>query len=255
VFDETGRCKRVIGTAIDITEPKLAQEEKFARDREEAELREQFIAVLGHDLRNPLAAVAAGTRALISRPEKAGEIAEHIERSISRMSELIENILDFARGRLGGGFITTRDCMEPLGPVLLQVVDELQGVHPERRVVVHFDLQEPVECDRQRIGQLLSNLLGNALVYSAPNTPIEVHARAQNGLFELSVANVGDPIEPSALERLFQPFFRGKVRASREGLGLGLYICCEIAKAHGGTLDVISTSDTTCFTLRMPTAS
>src|ERR1700761_3143456 len=97
VFDEAGRCKRVIGTAIDITERKLSQEEKLAREKEDAELRDQFIAVLGHDLRNPLAAVSAGTRMLLRRPERAAEISEKIERSISRMSELTANILDFAR--------------------------------------------------------------------------------------------------------------------------------------------------------------
>jgi len=255
VFDEAGRCKRVIGTAIDITERKLAQEEKLARQQEDAELREQFIAVLGHDLRNPLASVAAGTRFLVRRPERAAEIAEQIERSISRMSELIENVLDFARGRLGGGFVTTPDNEKPLEPVLLQVIEELRGVHPERDVAVDIDLQEPVKCDRQRIGQLLSNLLANAFVYGAPTVPIRVRARAEGGHFELCVTNSGDDIEPPALERLFQPFFRGKVRGSREGLGLGLYICSEIAKAHGGTIDVTSESGTTCFTLRMPTGA
>ena len=253
MFDEAARCKRVIGTAIDTTERKLAQEEKRAREQEDAELREQFIAVLGHDLRNPLASVAAGIQILMRRPERAAEIAAKIDRSISRMSKLIENVLDFARGRLGGGFVTTRDSREPLEPVLLQVIEELRGVHPERSVVVDIVLQEAVECDRQRIGQLLSNLLGNALVYGTPTAPIRVHARAQGGQLELSVTNSGEAIEPSALERLFQPFFRGRVRDSREGLGLGLYICCEIAKAHGGTIDVASKCGTTCFTLRMPT--
>jgi sigma-B regulation protein RsbU (phosphoserine phosphatase) len=253
VFDETGRCKRVIGTAIDITERKLAQEEKLARDREAAELREQFIAVLGHDLRSPLASVAAGTQLLIRHPERAAEIAEHIERSISRMTELIENILDFARGRLGGGFVTTRDSEKPLEPVLLQVIKELMVVHPQQDVATDIDLREPVRCDRQRVAQLLSNLLGNAFLYGAPNRPIQVRARAEGGQFELSVTNFGATIEPSDLERLFQPFFRGKVRGSREGLGLGLYICSEIGKAHGGTISVSSESGTTCFTLRMPT--
>jgi PAS domain S-box-containing protein len=253
VFDDTGRCKRVIGTAIDITERKQAQEEKLAREKEDAALREQFIAVLGHDLRNPLASVAAGTWALVRHPERAAEIAVQIERSISRMSGLIENVLDFARGRLGGGFVTTRDSEQPLEPVLLQVIEELRGAYPERSVMTHIDLREPVECDRQRIGQLLSNLLGNAFVYGAPDAPIHVCARADGGQFDLSVINSGEAIEPSALARLFQPFFRGSVRDNREGLGLGLYICSEIAKAHGGTIDVTSESGTTCFALRIPT--
>jgi PAS domain S-box-containing protein len=255
VFDETGRCIRVIGTAIDITERKLAQAERRARELEDAELREQFIAVLGHDLRNPLASVASGTRVLRRRPERAAEIAEQMERSITRMSELIENVLDFARGRLGGGFLTKLDSEKPLAPVLVQVVEELSCVHPERGVVVDIDLQESVECDRQRIGQLLSNLLGNAFAYGAPTASIQVHARAEGGQFNLTVTNSGETIEPSAVERLFQPFFRGEARGSREGLGLGLYICAEIAKGHGGTIDVSSEGGVTCFTLRMPTES
>ena len=252
VFDGTGRCVRVIGTAIDITERKLAQERGLARDREDAELREQFIAVLGHDLRNPLAAVAAGTRLLLRHPDKAGVIAEQIERSITRMSGLIEDVLDFARGRLGGGFIAKRDGAEPLEPVLLQVIQELRSVHPDRAVEVDIGLHEVVECDRQRIGQLLSNLLGNALVYGAPTAPIRVRACTQGDRFELCVANQGEEIDPAVLEKLFRPFFRGTVRASREGLGLGLYICAEIAKAHGGTISVTSARGTTAFTLSMP---
>ena len=168
------------------------------------------------------------------------------------MSGLIENVLDFARGRLGGGFVTTRDSEQSLEPVLLQVIEELRGVHPERSVVVDIDLREPVECDRQRIGQLLSNLLGNAFVYGAPTAPIQVSCSGDGGQFELSVTNSGEAIKPSAFKRLFQPFFRGSVRGSREGLGLGLYICSEIAKAHGGTIDVTSETGTTCFTLRIP---
>ncbi|MDP9057182.1 MAG: PAS domain-containing protein, partial [Pseudomonadota bacterium] len=178
VFDESGQCLRVIGTAIDITERKRAEEEKLARQQEEAELREQFIAVLGHDLKSPLAAVAAGTRLLAHHPDRSAEIAVQIQRSIARMSELIENVLDFARGRLGGGFVTSRDSEMPIEPVLLQVVEEVASAHPELEVVVDIDLQEPVKCDRQRIGQLLSNLLGNASVYGLSTAPIQVRARA-----------------------------------------------------------------------------
>lgn len=252
VFDENGVCQRMIGTAIDISDRMRAQEDKLARQNEEAVLREQFIAVLGHDLRNPLAAIAAGTHLLVRRPDKTAEIAEQIDRSILRMKQMIEDILDFARGRLGGGFVATRDSEKPLEPVLLQVIAELAAVHPERHVVTNIELHEPVNCDRQRIGQLLSNLLGNAFVYGAPGTAIQVNARSAGGAFELTVTNSGPTIEASALERLFHPFFRGAVRASREGLGLGLFICSEIAKAHDGTITVLSENRSTSFTLRMP---
>jgi sigma-B regulation protein RsbU (phosphoserine phosphatase) len=253
VFDENGQCKRVIGTAIDITQRKLAQEEVVAREREANELREQFIAVLGHDLRSPLASVAAGTRLLTRHPERAAEIVEQIDRSIWRMSELIENILDLARGRLGGGFVITREREKPLEPDLLQIIEELRVVHPERDITTDIDLRETVRCDHQRVSQLLSNLLSNAFAYGAPDRPIRVRARAEGGQFELSVTNFGATIEASDLERLFQPFFRGNARGSRQGLGLGLYICSEIAKAHEGTISVASECGTTSFTLRMPT--
>ena len=102
------------------------------------------------------------------------------------------------------------------------------------------------------MAQLLSNLLGNALTHGHTAEPVRVSARTDGIEFELSVSNQGEQIPPAVMRDLFQPFFRGKDGSSQEGLGLGLYICSEIAKAHGGTLDVSSTLDGTCFTLRMP---
>ena len=102
-----------------------------------------------------------------------------------------------------------------------------------------------------RIGQLFSNLLGNALTYGVAGEPVTVTAKTEDQ-FELAVCNAGNPIPPAAMERLFYPFSRGEVRPSQQGLGLGLYIASEIAKAHGGTIDVTSTPELTCFTLRMP---
>lgn len=101
------------------------------------------------------------------------------------------------------------------------------------------------------MAQLFSNLLSNALTYGAVDQPVRVHATTGGRTFELSVANAGEPIPSAALERLFQPFYRA-VLHDREGLGLGLYIAHEIATAHGGTLNVTSTKEETCFTLRMP---
>jgi phosphoserine phosphatase RsbU/P len=224
----------------------------LASQREDAQLREQFIAVLGHDLRNPLAAISAGVR-LIQKSkldEKGETIVIMMQKSIMRMASLIDNVLDFARGRLGGGFSLTLSTL-PLEPVLQQVVDELQSAHPESIIKTDFALTKSFAADPVRIGQLFSNLLGNALTHGAVGEPVTVSAKTED-TFELAVCNAGNPISSCAMERLFYPFSRGEVRPSQQGLGLGLYIASEIAKAHGGTIHVTSTPELTCFTLRMP---
>lgn len=224
---------------------------RLAHANRESELREQFIAVLGHDLRNPLASIQAGAELVKRGRLTLDEMLHLTQGSISRMSTLIDNILDFARGRLGNGIdLERRDVV--LTPLLAQVVDELRAASPDRSFVSHIAMDQPVSCDAGRIGQLLSNLLGNAVVYGAPGTPIAIDASIEDGTFGLSVTNHGDPIPAEALEKLFQPFFRGEVRASQQGLGLGLYICSEIARAHGGTLTATSTPDRTIFLFRMP---
>lgn len=228
----------------------------LATERETAELREQFIAVLGHDLRNPLAAISAGARIL----QRSGALQEHkhlrvldmINSTVTRMSDLIDNILDFARGRLGGGIKLSRDGNRPLEPVLEQVVDELRTASPQRVIETSFEIAEPINCDRTRIGQLVSNLIGNALTHGARDQPVHVGAKTESGEFRLWVANAGEPIPAAAMERLFEPFFRGDVRDSRQGLGLGLHIASQIAQAHGGRLDVTSTADETRFVFTMP---
>jgi sigma-B regulation protein RsbU (phosphoserine phosphatase) len=100
-------------------------------------------------------------------------------------------------------------------------------------------------CDHSRISQLLSNLLGNALNYGAPDKPIRVRAGMDAAVFRLSVADVSDPIPPAAMERLFLPFSRGAVRPTQQGLGLGLFIASEVARAHGGMIEVVSSPEET----------
>jgi sigma-B regulation protein RsbU (phosphoserine phosphatase) len=225
-------------------------------ERNTAELREQFIAVLGHDLRNPLAAVASGIHLLDKEDlsERGRRIVGLMEGSVTRAGGLIDNVLDFARGRLGDGIILSRDAKEPLQPVLHQVVAEIRSIDPERIVTARYDLDEPIDCDRARIGQLLSNLLGNALTHGAKDKPIAVSASTTDRILTISVVNGGDAISPETMEKLFQPFFRGSVRPSREGLGLGLHIASEIAKAHQGELCVASDAAHTSFTFTMPLA-
>jgi signal transduction histidine kinase len=169
------------------------------------------------------------------------------------MAGLIDHVLDFARGRLGGGLPLDRNAHEPLRPALDQVIAELRTARPDRTIEAEIALDDPVYCDRARIAQLLSNLLANALTHGASDGPITVKALTIGGMLELSVANPGDPIPHATRERLFQPFTRASAQPHQQGLGLGLYIAAEIARAHGGTLDVTSTPAETRFTLRMPT--
>jgi sigma-B regulation protein RsbU (phosphoserine phosphatase) len=231
----------------------------LATERETAELREQFIAVLGHDLRNPLAAISAGAHILqrsgTPKGQKELRVLDMIHTTVSRMSDLIDNVLDFARGRLGGGITLNRDDDQPLEPVLEQIVDELRTASPQRAIETSFEILDPVDCDRTRIGQLASNLIGNALTHGAPDKPVRVGAKTQGGKFELWVANAGETIPAVAMEKLFEPFFRGDVRSSRQGLGLGLHIASQIAQAHGGRIDVTSEPDETRFVFTMPLIS
>jgi len=227
----------------------------LAREREESGLREQFIAVLGHDLRNPLMAISAGATLMARRPDQAVEFIDEMQRSISRMARLVDNMLDLARGRLGDGLALNRDSSASIEPALNQVIEELRRANADRAIEAAFAFDEPINCDRARIAQLFSNLLGNAITYGIPDVPIGVRATATGGTFELSVANGGEPIPPAAMERLFQPFFRGTVRPSQEGLGLGLYIASEIAQAHSGEIAVRSTPAEIRFTFSMPTAT
>jgi phosphoserine phosphatase RsbU/P len=231
-----------------------AVQELLRLEHETSELREQFIAVLGHDLRNPLASIGAAARILdrTVQGEKEHQVISMLQATVQRMASMIDNILDFARGRMGGGISVQPTMGRPLEPTLALVVDELRLASPGRVIEANFTIKRPVRCDHSRIGQLLSNLLGNALTHGTSELPINVQASTGDDFFEIWVANQGEPIPSESIEKLFEPFVRGQQRASRQGLGLGLYIASQIAKAHGGTLDVASTPEETRFTFRMP---
>jgi signal transduction histidine kinase len=244
----------LIAFHIDANVQLASSEATLLDERRTSELREQFIAVLGHDLRNPLAAISGGVE-LLRRSQldaKASRMADLIQMSVVRIAGLIDDVMDFARGQLGSGLTLNLTDNAPLAPVLHQVIGELRTSFPDRAIEAEIGFDDPIHCDPKRIAQLLSNLLGNALTYGAAHMPIRVRAAIEGAVFELSVANGGDPIPPAALERLFQPFTRGAVRPSQQGLGLGLFIASQIAKAHGGALTVVSSSEETRFRFRMP---
>ena len=244
----------LIALHLESQERLSASETALLDARKAGELREQFIAVLGHDLRNPLAAIDAGAQLLLGMtlPDRATRMAELIHRSAGRMGGLIDNVLDFARARLGKGLTVTHVVDAALQRALEQVVAELRAGWPDRVIQSDFALGQPFACDSARIAQLLSNLLANALTHGDPDGPVGVRARSDEAGFELSVSNAGAPIPAETLGRLFQPFERASARPGQQGLGLGLYIASEIARAHGGSLEAAASAEETRFTCRMP---
>lgn len=238
------------------TDKRLAASRAQLREAQQsAELREQFMAVLGHDLRNPLAAIASGVgvlqRSVQADDDRGQRVLQMMQQSSLRMSELIENVLDFARGRLGAGISLNRERHITLEPAITQVVNELCSAWPDRTVETRFDFAAPVSADAARVGQMVSNLVGNAFTHGDCDTPVRVTAISDATGFWLSVANQGAPIPQEIRDRLFLPFSRGEILRNQQGLGLGLYISAEIARAHGGTLSVQSADDETKFIFRM----
>ncbi len=243
----------LISFHLDTVDQIAISQKKLLEELETAKVREQFIAILGHDLLNPVGAVFGCSQLLLEMPldEEAAVYVNIIKRSCSRMAELIRNVLDFARGRMGNGITLKRNADELLEKTLTQVITELGIIWPDRDIETQFDLEEPVDCDDRRIAQLFSNLLGNAITHGKKDTPIRVKAISGKGEFVLSVANAGNKIPVAAMNHLFKPFSRGEEDLTKGGLGLGLYIASEIANAHGGKLDVESSHEETKFTLRM----
>ncbi|MEO9031900.1 MAG: PAS domain-containing sensor histidine kinase [Ginsengibacter sp.] len=231
-----------------LQDAKAIAEKELIKQTEMVALREQLIAVLGHDLRNPLSAIIMAADLLSYSPDTDNElILATLKRSSSRMAELVSNIMDFARTRLGEGIVLTRQNIL-LEPVLQQVLAEMRLIYPEREIIALFKITTPVNCDPERLAQLLSNLVANALKHGDANLPVHVSAILNNENLKLSVINNGLPIPADLHERLFAPFTRETGRASQHGLGLGLYICSEIAKAHKGTLNFTSSGNETSFT-------
>lgn len=238
-------------------------------DRESVpRLRDEFVAVLGHDLRSPLASLASGLRVLgrEQMDERPARILAQMQATIGRMDALIDNLLDLARRRVGHGLAVEIAACDDLGTEIAQVVAEIR-VATGREIALDWQAEGVVHCDSRRIGRLASNLLGNAVRHGDPAAPIRVEGRLDGASFCLAVENGGDPIPPARIERLFRPFRRGAdgadIRASGapdegadgpgQGLGLGLYISREIARAHGGTLDLESAAGRTRATLVIPT--
>ncbi|HWO23935.1 MAG TPA: PAS domain S-box protein, partial [Kofleriaceae bacterium] len=250
---------RVLVTVIDVSGRKAADAEREARLREAERaltFSETFVGILGHDLRNPLGAIITGADLLLRREtsERVFVPVQRIRRSADRMTRMIEQILDLTRARLGSGIPIAPSDVE-LGALTEQLVEELAGTAAQQIVIeATGDLRG--HWDRDRLGQAISNLIGNAVEHGAAGAAVRLSLDGDDpALVRIRVWNAG-AIPEVLLSGLFDPFRRGapEARARRsKGLGLGLYIVQQIVLAHGGTLEVRSTADLgTTFTVTIP---
>ncbi len=255
--DAQGRALRLVGTGLDITARKDA--ERALRER--AEFEQQLIGIVSHDLKTPLHAIALGVTTLSRKEDlddRTTKALVRIQASAHRAARLVQDLLDFTQARLGGGI--------PVSPAPLDlhaftrgVVEEVRASHPDRDVALETEGDGRGAFDQDRMAQVLSNLLSNALQYSDAGSTVLVRVRGAGDLVELEVHNEGPPIPPEARERLFQPLARlGTAQRDRAGrsVGLGLYIVKQIVNAHAGSIALTSSPERgTTFTVRLPRAA
>ncbi|SPJ25495.1 GAF domain-containing sensor histidine kinase [Palleronia abyssalis] len=242
----------VIGRGLETEERLEAQEQLVAHERDLARTQEQFIAVLGHDLRNPVAALEAGLRQLARQPlnDRAQKMLPLMRSSVHRMHELIDNMMLHAKARLGGGIRVNAAPDAPLAVAITQVVGEIRAASPGHEIRLDLSFDRPINCDAARVAQAVSNLISNAVRHGTPGAPIGVQGATGDREVAISVTNRGEAIADDLRRRLFQPFWRGTQEG--EGLGLGLHIASSIAVAHGGRIEVTCGDGTTSFTFKLP---
>lgn len=246
----------LVGIRLDTHQQHEETRGELADERQRGALREQFVAILGHDLRNPLGAIRINAALLQQEPaERLVEIGRSTERGVARMIQLIENLLDFAQARLGGGIGVDKVRGTVLAPQIEQVIAEFRSIHPEREIHAELGaLGTPLYVDGGKIAQVVGNLAGNALQHGNLEGPVWIESALVADTLEISVKNLGGPVPEEIRERFFQPFMADRGDSRQKGLGLGLYIAAEIAKAHGGTLEALESSGAMRFVCRIPQA-
>jgi PAS domain S-box-containing protein len=235
----------------DVTESRQLEAEL----RRAVEFRERLMGIVSHDLRSPLATISLAAQSVLKResaPPWARSSALRVKRSVDRMARMVSELLDFTRIAARGGLPVERRPIDLRVPVQ-EAIDEI-GVSPPGRVSLALpDHAIEGSWDADRIHQVVTNLVTNALQYGAHETPIHVELRDEDAQAVLSVTNQGPVINAVYLPTLFDPFQKGPASAHSGGLGLGLHIVYEVVKAHGGKIDVTSNAEHgTTFTARFP---
>jgi signal transduction histidine kinase len=224
------------------------------------ESRDMFLAILSHDLRNPLNSIGMSAE-LIPRVSKhdpqTTEFASKISTGVAVMTRMISDLLDYTRTRLGAGMPVERDPMD-LGILCTEVVSEFQSSNPDVKITLAATGDLTGEWDSARLRQVISNLLGNAIQHGNRSAPNELTLKGEDAQVVFAIRNQGTPIAPGELTKIFDPLVRGassqEQKRNRPGsIGLGLYIARELIRAHGGTIDVTSSAQAgTVFTFHLP---
>ena len=232
-------------------EARKRAEESEREHRAVAEFREMFIGILGHDLRNPLSAIFMTAGQLLESSHLDEEGKKRVARIVNsgrRMSRMISQLLDLTRSRLGGGL--------PLELKPTDLREICRNVIEEFKVAIRLEVTGDVTglWDPDRLAEVLSNIVGNAIEHATPNTSITVKAHADSEVVVVEIGNQGEPIPADVLPFIFEPFRQARQRkkSATGNLGLGLYIAREIVLSHGGTLDARSADGRTAFVMRLP---
>lgn len=224
------------------------------------ESRDMFLAILGHDLRNPLNSIAMSATLLPhvgSQNAEAAELAARIAAGAAVMARMIGDLLDYTRTRLGAGMPMSTAAMD-LEPLCREVLAEFRAGHPTQALRFRSAGDTAGEWDAARVRQAASNLLANAIQHGGEGGPVDLSLTGDGPAVLIAVRNEGPPIPPALLPTIFDPLVRGASPQSPQwrtpgSIGLGLYIAREVAAAHGGAIAVTSTDELgTTFTIRLP---
>ncbi len=225
--------------------------------RRTAAFREQILGIVGHDLRNPLGAIVMSVALLQKQGKLEGWQAKTVDRirsSAGRMSRIIDDLLSYTRTRLGSG-IPIEPRPTRLDTICQRVLDELRAVNPDRGLDLAVQGDPAGHWDPDRLEQVVSNLVSNAIDHGDPGSPVQVNLEGTGELLVLAVQNRGDPFPPEVLAHAFEPFHKGPEETSRRssGLGLGLFIAREIVRGHRGEISIHSTEGAgTLLTVKLP---
>ena len=253
LWDKSGGCTLSEVTRFNEAVDEAMMEATVEYSATIEETRDQFLGVLGHDLRNPLAGIMMWAASIKRSATQAAHTnaATRVINSAGRMERMVNDLLDLTRTRLGAGIPIVPQPTD-LAPLLQEVLDELAaGKQHNITVDAEGDLQG--DWDRDRLAQVISNLIGNAVQHGSPGTPVHVRAWGTAKDVTIEVHNSGPAISPAALPTVFEPMVRHAQQGHSTSLGLGLYIAREIVTSHGGTIRVTSTADEgTTFRVCLP---